>query len=70
MLIPQTEKASRRLPQSVKHQVWQNDRGVECGSNQYLMYDHVIPYSKGGASIVGNLQSLCRTCNGKKGDRI
>jgi len=72
MLIPQTEKASRHIPQSVKNQVWQNDRGIcrECGGNQHLEYDHVIPYSKGGASTVGNLQLLCRTCNGKKGDRI
>lgn len=72
MLIPQTEKASRHISQNVKIEVWQNDRGVcrECGGNQHLEYDHVIPYSKGGASTVGNLQLLCRTCNGKKGDRI
>ncbi len=31
--------------------------------------DHVLPKSRGGEDIVGNLQLLCPTCNGIKGNR-
>ena len=40
------------------------------GRNADLEYDHIIPYSKGGANTVKNLRLLCRTCNRLKGDRI
>ncbi len=32
--------------------------------------DHIIPMNKGGKSVSGNLQILCRKCNGEKGDQI
>ena len=72
LLMPQTERASRSIPQSVKRAVYQRDQGkcVECGATEYLEYDHVIPHSKGGASSEGNLQLLCRKCNLAKSDRI
>jgi hypothetical protein len=31
-----------------------------------LDVDHVVPWSEGGETILENLQSLCRTCNGGK----
>ena len=72
LLMPQTERASRSIPQSVKLAVWHRDQGkcVQCGATEYLEYDHVIPHSKGGASSEGNLQLLCRKCNLAKSDRI
>ncbi|GGQ98336.1 hypothetical protein GCM10008957_08350 [Deinococcus ruber] len=72
MLLPQTEKASRHIPQDVRNQVWHHDQGKcrECGDSNYLEFDHIIPFSKGGASTFGNLQLLCRRCNLKKGDRL
>lgn len=72
LLMPQTERASRSIPQPIKLAVWQRDQGkcVECGATEYLEYDHVIPHSKGGASSKGNLQLLCRRCNLVKSDRI
>ena len=72
LLLPQTEKASRHIPQGIRHQVWQHDQGKcrECGDNNYLEFDHIIPFSKGGASTFGNIQLLCRRCNLKKGDRL
>jgi HNH endonuclease len=64
--------AVREIPQDVKSAVWQRDGGRcrQCGAQQYLEYDHIIPFSRGGASSVNNVQLLCRQCNQKKGARI
>lgn len=32
--------------------------------------DHILPFSKGGATEVQNGQALCPTCNLKKSDKI
>ena len=66
------QAASRSIPQAVKNAVWQRDRRrcVECGDNQYLEFDHIIPFSKGGASSENNVQLLCRRCNMSKSDKI
>lgn len=66
------EGAGRRIPQDVKTAVWQRDCGkcAECGATDYLEFDHMIPFTKGGASTVDNVQLLCRRCNLKKGARI
>lgn len=67
-----SEGPSRHIPQDIKNAVWQRDQGkcVQCGDASYLEFDHIIPFSKGGASTVGNVQLLCRRCNLTKGDRI
>lgn len=72
LMMPQTERASRKVPQKVKIEVWQRDQGqcVECTATEYLEFDHVIPHSLGGASTVGNIQLLCRRCNLQKSNRI
>jgi hypothetical protein len=64
--------SDRRIPQDVKAAVWQRDAGrcAQCGATDYLEYDHVIPFSKGGANTCDNLQLLCRRCNLKKGAAI
>ena len=63
---------SRKIPQSVKDNVWRRDKGrcVECGSNKDLEFDHIIPFSKGGANTYRNLQLLCESCNRKKSANI
>lgn len=63
---------SRHIAQAVKTAVWQRDGGrcVQCGAEEYLEFDHIIPFSKGGASTIQNVQVLCRRCNLKKSARI
>ena len=63
---------SRRITQGVKDKVWNRDGGkcVECGSNEKLEFDHIIPHSKGGANTYRNIQLLCEPCNRSKSAKI
>lgn len=64
---------SRVIPASVKLEVWKRDKGgcVKCGSMENLHFDHIIPYSKGGSSLVAeNIQLLCIRHNLEKSDNI
>ena len=64
---------TRVIPTSVKLAVWERDQGkcVECGSTTNLHFDHVIPYSRGGSSLVAeNIQLLCAKHNLAKHDKI
>jgi hypothetical protein len=62
----------RTITQSTKDKVWNRDGGkcIECGSNENLEFDHIIPFSKGGANTYRNIQLLCQSCNRKKSDKI
>ncbi len=35
-----------------------------------LHVDHIVPWSKGGQTVLGNLQTLCAPCNIGKGDQL
>jgi len=64
---------NRIIPPLVKLEVWKRDKGkcVICGSNNNLHFDHVIPFSKGGSSLVAkNIQLLCARHNISKRDKI
>jgi hypothetical protein len=64
---------SRLIPASVKLEVWKRDKSccVKCGSHKNLHFDHIIPYSKGGSSLVTeNIQLLCVKHNLQKSDNI
>lgn len=64
---------NRIIPTAVKLEVWKRDKGkcVRCGRQNNLHFDHVIPYSKGGSSLVSeNIQILCARHNLAKRDRI
>lgn len=64
---------NRIIPTAVKLEVWKRDKGrcIKCGSQDNLHFDHIIPYSKGGSSLVPeNIQILCARHNLKKRDKI
>jgi 5-methylcytosine-specific restriction endonuclease McrA len=40
-----------------------------CGRTSHLTVDHVMPRSRGGASVWENIVTSCAPCNRRKGDR-
>jgi tetratricopeptide (TPR) repeat protein len=68
-----TERQSRTtIPEDVRHAVWRRDEGrcVQCGSQEKLEFDHIIPVSRGGSNTERNLQLLCEPCNRSKSATI
>lgn len=70
-MVENFDQSKRRspIPQQSKIEVWQRDQGrcVECGSQEKLEFDHIIPVAMGGSDTTRNLQLLCETCNRRKG---
>lgn len=67
------EAPTRVIPSWVKQVVYKRDKGrcVLCGSDDHLHFDHDLPYSRGGASIVPeNVRLLCARHNLQKSARI
>jgi hypothetical protein len=64
---------ARLIPTAVKIEVWKRDKGkcVLCGSTENLHFDHDLPFSKGGTSLLAkNIQLLCAKHNLQKRDKI
>ncbi|MFH1106681.1 MAG: HNH endonuclease [Candidatus Micrarchaeota archaeon] len=64
---------SRLIPSNVKLEVWKRDKGqcIKCHRKDNLHFDHVLPYSKGGTSLlVENIQILCARHNLQKRAKI
>jgi hypothetical protein len=70
--LAEISRERTKIPSSVRIFVWQRDGGrcADCGSNENLEYDHIIPFSKGGSNTERNIQLLCGNCNRLKSDRI
>ncbi|MEZ4815070.1 MAG: HNH endonuclease signature motif containing protein [Bdellovibrionota bacterium] len=62
---------SRYIPQEVKRQVWQRDKGQctyenggrRCTSKHALEFDHIRAFAKGGGATEENLRLRCRAHN-------
>lgn len=44
-----------------------DNHNIDYGENLHL--DHIVPFSKGGLTVIDNIQLLCRPCNTKKGSK-
>lgn len=52
--------------------IWRRDQGVCQSCKKEVKFenmhaDHIIPHAKGGVTTIANGQTLCSTCNTKKG---
>lgn len=59
------------VPEAVRWQVFERDdfRCQHCGTRRFLSVDHIVPRIAGGSNDLSNLQTLCRSCNSRKGHR-
>jgi len=62
----------QRIPQHIRDFVYERDgyACVICSATEDITLDHIKPWSKGGPDVVGNLRTLCRPCNSRKGAKI
>ena len=61
----------KKISHGLRMKVFERDfyRCVTCKTHLNLTCDHVIPESKGGPTTFENLQTMCKSCNSRKGDR-
>jgi hypothetical protein len=65
----------RSIPREVMLKVVRRDgqicqRCFQPVPDDQVEFDHVIPFSKGGATTADNLKLCCRSCNRKKSDSL
>lgn len=63
---PQRAEGRRRAGGRCEHKPM---LGRRC-SGLAAQADHIYPWSRGGATSMGNLQYLCERCNATKSDRV
>lgn len=64
--------ARRSIPRTLRAAIYARDghRCVTCGATENLSLDHIFPYSLGGEDTKENLQTMCRSCNSRKGAKV
>lgn len=76
----QADKVFHKTPRDVNYRlrfkVMQRDQFKCCfcgkspakDSSVELQVDHIVPWAKGGETVIDNLQTLCSVCNSGKSD--
>ncbi|MCX6818524.1 MAG: HNH endonuclease [Candidatus Aenigmarchaeota archaeon] len=74
----EAERDTRRaFSQTQRNEIWDRQKGKctgsHCGHKTLLRsathYDHIIPWEKGGKTVVSNGQALCPTCHSVKSNK-
>jgi 5-methylcytosine-specific restriction endonuclease McrA len=62
----------KTITESQREEIFIRDKYkcVHCGNNERLRIDHIQPFSCGGSTKSDNLQTLCESCNAKKGNKF
>lgn len=57
------------IPRRVRISIFERDnwKCLTCDTDSDLTLDHIYPVALGGSDDPSNLQTLCRSCNSKKG---
>jgi hypothetical protein len=65
-------KSGKKNRDLLREQVYARDKFacLSCGTNEYLTLDEIVPISKKGKREFNNCQTLCKSCNGRKGALI
>lgn len=60
------------ISHNLRRRVFERDayRCLNCGDWRDLCADHIVPLSGGGPTTFDNLQTLCRSCNSRKGQKV
>ena len=62
----------RTFSDSIKLKVYTAQNGIckkcgkKCASIEEMEADHIVPWSKGGHTVLENCQMLCKNCNRTK----
>lgn len=63
----------QRRPISWAKRQWIKERDTyrcrQCGTHENLTVDHIVPVAEGGTNDPENLQTLCQSCNSRKGKK-
>ena len=71
-LLPPAKRYRAKIPADIRRAIHERDGWacLHCGSRDDLTLDHIVPWSAGGPDGIDNLQTLCRSCNARKGARV
>lgn len=63
------KQRTKKIAPTTRLRIYERDgyACLHCGTHVSLTIDHIVPVSKGGAHDDDNLQTLCRSCNSRKG---
>ena len=70
----ETKKTPRKVKLSLRTKILNDDnfmcRKCGCADVDDLHIDHIRPWSKGGETVIDNLQTLCKQCNLHKSNSL